>query len=644
MRKWRAFVAVLLIAALVAGTALADLEIPKELTVIAESTFENDAQLTGVWVGQEGLTEIGANAFSGTNLFAMDLPESLTKLGKQKLKKAVYIRIRGKETSVDSLSGVKYVIAPAGSKAAEWAEKKGFPYVEEEGMEEYQGFFYQTNEEGWTLLSAVDPANLLESIEIPAFIKQKPVNQIESYAFMGCSSLKEINLPDTLEDKVQPDMFKDCPKAKVEYYHQDAPYPEPIPGIDFGGAEVMILDWWSGEGWLDPEEDTMWAYREWINSTYNVNLKRVSEGDWGSVDWGSIGSDMVNFAANPDGSLRIYIIPMDFVSNIIRTDSAAPLNGKYVNLNASKWNSAYSAFTTIAGKQYAVVPGKSDPRQCVFFNKRVLSEAGIDWNTLYDMQANGTWTWSAFENMLETVTRDTDGDGVNDIWGIVGSSDDLYRVAVFANGGAFFDFDASGKLEPVINSGRAVNALKWAQTIRSKYWAAQPEDTNWDWYKDFWKQGTTAFYMGQAWQGFNAGSEMSDMADEWGCVAFPVNNAGDTYVTIISDNLAMIPACYDEETVAKLLLLYDLWTNSQNGYTDSWIGGKLNYTDRRAVMETYAMLRKPAHGRVDKTNYLGSINDVLGPSVLWRLGGENPVAIIEDALPELQALCDQFNN
>ena len=38
-----------------------------------------------------------------------------------------------------------------------------------------------------------------------------------------------------------------------------------------------------------------------------------------------------------------------------------------------------------------------EPRQCVFFNKKVLEDAGIKWEEIYDAQADGSWTWEKME-------------------------------------------------------------------------------------------------------------------------------------------------------------------------------------------------------------------------------------------------------
>ncbi len=419
-------------------------------------------------------------------------------------------------------------------------------------------------------------------------------------------------------------------------------YPEIKEGIDFGGAEVTIYDYWtaSDERKAEPneEEQAQYDYRDWLMETYNVKIRQIQGGDWNTC-----AEEMINFTSAPDGSLRLYIIEPGKVGSLMANGLAASW-GEY-DFSAEKWNQATIGAYTKGGEVYGVSTGATEPRGCLYFNKRVLEEAGIDWNTIYDMQAEGTWTWVAFEEMLKTITKDTDNDGVNDIWGLLGSGDDMYVLSVFTNGGTFFDYDAEGKLQPTMNSDATINALNWARGISQNYFAPTPEGANWDWYKEAWKTGAYGFYVYQTYGGFNDNSEMADMEDEWGCVAWPVPNEGDTYLHVASENTTLIPNVYDAETVQKLAFIYDMWTNATPGYDDeyAWIGNKYNYTDDRAVDETYAMLREGEHARVNLVTMLGTQNDVLGSSLLWSLGGSTPAELIEAGMPAWQALCDTFN-
>lgn len=422
-------------------------------------------------------------------------------------------------------------------------------------------------------------------------------------------------------------------------------YPEVNPDINFEGKDVYIYNYWDSADWterlsgdLTDEQQAQVDYRHWLEETYNVKLHEIQRGDWGTC-----AEEMTNFVATPeDDKLAIFIIEPGKVGTLVANGVAAPID---YDLSAEKWNQADINLWTKDGKVYGLYTGKSEPRQCLYFNKRVLTEAGIDWNTIYDMQKAGTWTWAAFEEMLAKITKDTDNDGTNDIWGILGSGDDMYCCLVFTNGGAFFDLDADGKLQPAMNNDNVIEALNFGKDIQAKYWAPTPEGANWDWFKEAWKTGYYGFYMYQTYGGFNENSEMADMADEWGCVAFPVPAEGGNYITINSDNITLIPSCYDADTVAKLTFIYDMWTNNTPGYDDedAWIGNKYNFTDERAVDETYAMLREPEHVVVNRVVALGTQNDVLGSSLLWALGGGDPAQLIEAGLPEWQARCDTYN-
>jgi len=427
---------------------------------------------------------------------------------------------------------------------------------------------------------------------------------------------------------------------------EDAEYPEKVEGIDFNGQKVWIADYWtrSADRKDDPteEEQAQYDYRDWINATYNVEAYQQADGDWGTN-----ATQLINFNGTGTAEdLRLYIIEPGSVGTLMANGVIAAWNDQdLVDLNSDKWNTADLEFLTKGGKTYGVVAGNSEPRQCLYFNKRVLEEAGIDWNTIYDMQANGTWTWAAWEEMMQKIHRDTDNDGVIDIYGFTGSSDDMMLISVFVNGGSFFAFDDNGNLQPTMNSDEALSALAWAKGMKEKYFYYCPEGGNWDYYKEAFKAGNIGFYMYQCYGGFNDNAELGDMEDEWGAVAFPVPNEGDTYLTVISDNFTVIPSCYDAETVAKLVFLYDLWSNPTPGYDDedSWIGNKYNYTDERAVDETYAMLREPDHAVANRATLLGTVNDVLGQDFLWSIDGATPAELVETNMPKWQSLCDTFN-
>lgn len=422
-------------------------------------------------------------------------------------------------------------------------------------------------------------------------------------------------------------------------------YPEVKEGVDFGGATIYIYDYWSGDVGSDAraedpteEQAALYAYRDWLDQTYNCHIVAKQKGDWGSQI-----TEFTNFVAAPDGTLCLYIIEPGSVAAAIKAGARAW--DDLIDLSADKWNKQDLGFTTKLGKAYGVFAGEAEPRQCLYFNKKVLEDAGINWEEIYDMQADGTWTWDAFVELLKKLTRDTDGDGINDVYGLVGDATDFAIMSVFSNGGAFFAADDEGKLQPVMNSDQALEGLNWARETWNNYSAPAGEGANWDWYKNAWKQGYCGFYMYQTYGGFNDNSEMADMADPWGCVAYPIGPKGSTYVHVVSDNITLMPDVYDDETAKNLAFIYDMWTTPTPGYDDenAWVGNKLNYTDDRAVYETYAMLREADHSAFNATLSLGTNNDVIGNGFLWNLYSNDPASLIETQMPVWEGLCEEFN-
>lgn len=419
-------------------------------------------------------------------------------------------------------------------------------------------------------------------------------------------------------------------------------YPEVVEKyIQAEKKTITIYDYWSGDGArkAEPseEEQLQYDYRDWIEATYNVKIEQKQGGDWGTC-----AEEMINFTSAPDGSLRAYIIEPGKVGSLVANGVAAPI--KY-DVSGEKWNAANIAMWAKDGVAYGISTGSHEPRAVLYFNKRVLEEANIDWNTIYDMQAAGTWTWDVFEGMLKQIQKDVDNDGVIDIWGMTGDNNDLFNMSVATSGGSYFAFDENGNLQPTMGSEATLTGLNWGRSIWQTYFYQQPADGNWDYYKEAWKSGNCGFYMYQCYGGFNDNSEMADMEDEWGAVAFPVKNEGDTYLTTISENTTLIPNVYDEATVDMIMFFIDLWTNDTPGVDTefAWIGNKYLYTDERAVDETYAMLRQGTNGWANLVVLLGTSNDVLGNSLLWSMGSSTPAELVEAGMPAWQALCDTYN-
>jgi len=342
--------------------------------------------------------------------------------------------------------------------------------------------------------------------------------------------------------------------------------------IDLGGVEVIIRDWWSNNELPNNNdyEEARIDYIDWCQETYNFTVTNTAISDWGGApqdfaDYVMSGGDdnYYVFTIRPDAATTsamneglMYDLStldcLDFDHNPIFTRNQ-------IDELYSNGDSIYA--------MYAANNGFSEARAGMYFNKRVLEDAGIDPNSIYEMQDAGTWTWDAWIKMLETVTRDIDNDGTIDIYGCGENYGDLIKGFIFSNGGTEVAYDSDGKFRIALEDPNVLEGLNMCKEVMDKYDVhnAYVNDEAWDFYKEDWLSGHFAFYPGQVWEADN----VRQMDDEVGFAIFPVGpSAGNNYHSYASENLYVIPACYDADKAWKCAFAYMLYFGDVPGYED----------------------------------------------------------------------------
>ena len=257
---------------------------------------------------------------------------------------------------------------------------------------------------------------------------------------------------------------------------EDVPegYPAKIEGLDMGGQTVYIYDWWSNDDAehstrkADPDEETqlLYDYRDWLEATCNV---KIVEKNW--KGWQENPQELANKVTDKDASeLCLIMIDPNFAGGPLANELYMPWT---IDLSGEQWLQSVISFMTKDGKVYGVLAGYDEPREGIFFNKKVLANAGIDYNEIYDHQADGTWTWDVFESYMDKVQQDVDNDGIYDIWALTGNGDRLLRGCVYGNGANFFDYDADGKLAITADSDACLKGIAKRQEWATSTWRAK---------------------------------------------------------------------------------------------------------------------------------------------------------------------------
>ena len=387
---------------------------------------------------------------------------------------------------------------------------------------------------------------------------------------------------------------------------------------DLGGMEIVIRDWWAtgNRDRNNAYDEARWDYIEWAEETYNFTIREEAIGDWGSNP-----QDFVDYATT--GGDENYVFTLRQCGAVVSAMNSGLMYDlstlDCLDFSEEKWSSNVHLLMQKGSAYYGMRGTDPEPRGCMYFNKRLLQEAGVNPEDLYTWQENGEWTWEKFEEICAKVQRDTNADGVTDIWAMVQQGAEFHKQAVFANGGSFIDKDANGQFFNDLESAETIEALNWTIRMRNTYEMPQPEGSNWDYFVAEFQNGSAVFLTDQV---YRAGTLIGSMADEYGCVVFPKGPSADDYIGFYEDNVYVIPACYDEDKAWKIAFAYDLYTEPVPGFedADTWKASYYgNFHDTESVDLT---LQRLVNGG-SLMHHLMVAGIDLGNDILYNIGTAN---------------------
>ncbi len=227
-----------------------------------------------------------------------------------------------------------------------------------------------------------------------------------------------------------------------------------------------------------------------------------------------------------DDSPDMFIGDQGYYPAVVYKDLTQPLD-EIIDYNDPFWASVTNPITkdyTISGKNYIFLKSQPDPRQYVFYNRRLLEDAGLDDpQTLF---MNGTWDFTVFMDMCKKLTVDTDKNGTMDQFGMIGASINIGLAFLFSNGARDCLFEATnGKLVNNLSDPKFEKGAEWYY----KFYSANVIDPQWlaDNNVNVFSNGTVGFLVGPP----SLGILIKDMisTDEAGMVPFPKNPDSDKY-------------------------------------------------------------------------------------------------------------------
>ena len=407
---------------------------------------------------------------------------------------------------------------------------------------------------------------------------------------------------------------------------------------DLGGRVVTIAAWSDGT----PNEKSA-TYAEQmellhhINEKYNCDLQFVTTGDWHSY-MSVINSQVVN------GEKIADLFWAGFGTTVptwVNNGFVVPLDD-YFDFDDPMFNSNTNDAWMLDGKHYGITTWDDALGHVILFNKRICAENGIEADYLYELQANGEWTWDKLRELAIKCTKDTDNDGAIDVYGFgsYGTCPTCPEPFVYSNGASPVTFDENYHYTYNLDDPKVIEAIQFCYDL---YWVDQVCYTGsmaWGSWEGLWRMGKTAFYSVASWNMRDYFEDLED--DEIGILLIPKGPSAEDYVNAQSNpsGMFMQPLVPENERAAIAAIATEWYGDYDWRLPDSQADQWENYVHDDESLETIEMI----DGRT--VSILGEVSTYFRDNVLWNSWGIKegipPRTFVETMKASCQASFDEI--
>ena len=303
--------------------------------------------------------------------------------------------------------------------------------------------------------------------------------------------------------------------GQKEPSREEAPHLEEAvanPVDDISGYPIRISGWWDG-----PNQKNLFgraALKKWkaVEEEFDVTINWVQlpnpyitvEKLVATVLTGEPMADIVNLNC------------VDAIPSLVEGNMILALDD-YFDFSDPKWPSQLSKIAMYKGKTYGYISNFMTAHG-IWYNRTLFEREGFP--DLYELQENGEWTWDAYLDLAKRATRDTDGDGEVDQFGIALGYEIEYPL-IYSNGGEVVS-DNGDSYDFVLNSEEALESLEFIQAVYSANVFSRDGETS-------FISGKAAMYGGEIFQGWNMANNMND---DYGFVFYPKGPKAEDYVSV----------------------------------------------------------------------------------------------------------------
>ncbi len=329
--------------------------------------------------------------------------------------------------------------------------------------------------------------------------------------------------------------------------------------FDMGGRTIRLAAWWDGTPKADTElgELSVQRHKE-VEKKYNVKIQYIN------VPFNEMVQKVTSTALSGEPFADLIRLEHRWIPGLLAGGYLKPLDDFLQVTREDVLPKTVQLLGTFNGKLYGFNDSANESGG-LFYNKTMFKREGLP--DPYELQQKGEWTWDAFLDAAKKLTKDTNGDGKPDQFGLGADPTILANYLIHSNDGKVVDAETG---EVAFDSPNAIEAYEFMADLYNKHKVIKPnEGNNWEDPRKYFTQGKVGMTQGWVWEGPD---RKQNMTDEWGYVFFPKGpKASDYVVPVTNSNMWFIPAgAKDPGKLYEIWKELVLWDKLEEGFNE-WL-------------------------------------------------------------------------
>lgn len=409
--------------------------------------------------------------------------------------------------------------------------------------------------------------------------------------------------------------------------------------IDMGGATITIAYNWdyvpaNTDYVYNPETDGIGVLEDleamkYVEAKYNCRIERIN------LDWNQRVPAITNSVMNKSYLADLILLDQGQILPLAAQELLYPLNILLPETaDIFTDNQIFVSSGKLMGNDYAIVTaGASSSGYMLGVNLDLVDELGLE--NPVELYENGEWTWEKMKEICINATKDTDGDGQNDVWGLSGAPYEIAFQLIAANDGYKADLTARKQGLDDPRTMEALNFFHELYNVEKVAYVAGGNIDDWNGNRGAFLEGKSALYLTQDWMMGNA------VSYNWAVIPFPEgpqNESGATYFWSVSG--ACIPKSSPNPLWAYIvyeeLTGYKTLEERSEGNIE-WLGGFVQTEEDIARINDIS-----ANGaKMDESSGLSNFPDY---AIIWNIinAGKTPAQAVEENKQVAQDSIDEF--